>query len=224
MWLPEHLVPGFRDFALKFYWECFKVGKNILRALAVGLGLPEDHLVNYHSGHNNQLRFLHYPPIYLAALESDHFDRMPTHTDWSSITMVFQDDSGGLEVEMQDGSGQFMPVTPVKGSLVMNVGDLLQRWSNGISLPLSSTFLIHVFSMLTYLGRLSSLHEAPRQRAPKRGRNSRQGRDQRFARAPIALLDPVLPRARPGFADRVSAGLHRPRPPAALLPCHAACV
>jgi isopenicillin N synthase-like dioxygenase len=46
--------------------------------------------------------------------------------------MLFQDDCGGLEVEDVNNPGQFIPATPVKNAIVMNVGDLLQRWSNGM--------------------------------------------------------------------------------------------
>lgn len=117
----------------KFYWECFEIAGNILRAIALGIGLEdEDHLLRLHSGHGNQLRLLHYPPIPAAALESESSARMPAHSDWSSMTMLFQDDCGGLEVEDPHKPGYFMPATPVKDALVMNVGDLLQRWSNGM--------------------------------------------------------------------------------------------
>lgn len=56
---------------------------------------------------------------------------MPAHTDWSSMTMLFQDDCGGLEIEDPNVSGRFLPAEPIKGALVVNVGDLLMRWSNG---------------------------------------------------------------------------------------------
>jgi isopenicillin N synthase-like dioxygenase len=45
--------------------------------------------------------------------------------------LLFQDDCGGLEVEDINNPGQFIPATPIKNAIVMNVGDLLQRWSNG---------------------------------------------------------------------------------------------
>ncbi|KAL1964657.1 hypothetical protein VTN77DRAFT_6683 [Rasamsonia byssochlamydoides] len=102
-----------------------------MRALAVGIGLEdEDELLKKHSGHNNQLRLLHYPPIPAEALESQTMARMPAHTDWSSMTILFQDDCGGLEVEDPSEPGKFIPATPIKNAIVMNVGDLLQRWSN----------------------------------------------------------------------------------------------
>ena len=46
--------------------------------------------------------------------------------------MLFQDDCGGLEVEDLEHPGNFVPATPIKNAIVMNVGDLLQRWSNGM--------------------------------------------------------------------------------------------
>lgn len=56
---------------------------------------------------------------------------MPAHSDWGSITLVFQDECGGLEVEDPEHPGVFAGVEPVKDAVVMNVGDLLMRWSNG---------------------------------------------------------------------------------------------
>ena len=136
VWIPEETLPGFREFMTKFYLECFDVAGDILRAIALGIGLEdEDHLLKLHGGQNNQLRLLHYPPVPAEALESKRMARMPAHTDWSSITMLFQDDCGGLEIEDIHSPGEFIPATPVKNAIVMNVGDLLQRWSNGMYHP-----------------------------------------------------------------------------------------
>ncbi|CAG8906697.1 unnamed protein product [Penicillium egyptiacum] len=131
-WLPEHSLPGFRDFMRRFYWECFRVGGEVLQALTVGLQLDENHLLKKHSGHNNQLRLLHYPPIPAEAIETERAARCPAHTDWSSITLLFQDDCGGLEVEDISSPGTFVSAMPIKNAIVMNVGDLLQRWSNDL--------------------------------------------------------------------------------------------
>jgi isopenicillin N synthase-like dioxygenase len=131
-WVPDEVLPGFRDFMSRFYWECFVAGGEILRALAIGLELEdENYLLEKHSGHNNQLRLLNYPPVPAEALENERAARCPAHTDWSSITLLFQDDCGGLEVEDVTSPGEFIPATPIKNAIVMNVGDLLQRWSNG---------------------------------------------------------------------------------------------
>lgn len=131
-WLPEEVLPGFREFMTSFYWSCFGTAKELLKAIAVGIGLDdEEFLLRYHSGENNQLRLLHYPPVETEKLSSNALARMPAHTDWGSITMLFQDDCGGLQVEKVNQPGEFVEATPIKGALVMNVGDLLMRWSNG---------------------------------------------------------------------------------------------
>ncbi|OAP54404.1 hypothetical protein AYL99_11505 [Fonsecaea erecta] len=131
VWPPADVLPEWRPFMSAFYWTCFAAARHILRALALGIGLAdEDHLLRFHDGHHNQLRLLHYPPVAAAAVREGRVARMPAHTDWSSITMLFQDDTGGLQVECPVGSGVFVDVPPVRGTCVVNVGDLLMRWSN----------------------------------------------------------------------------------------------
>ncbi|KAE8315034.1 hypothetical protein BDV41DRAFT_532731 [Aspergillus transmontanensis] len=130
-WIPDEALPGFRTFMIKFYWECWAVGEELLRALAIGLNLEDDsYLVDKHSGHGNQLRLLHYLPVPAEDLEKERTARCPAHTDWSSLTMLFQDDCGGLEVEDVSRPGTFVPAAPLKNAIVVNVGDLLQMWSN----------------------------------------------------------------------------------------------
>ena len=117
-----------------FYNDCDRVGKDILRALAVGLDLEDvDYLAGKHSGDSNQLRLLHYLAVPAEDLEEERVMRCAAHSDWSSITLLFQDDCGGLEVEDISRPGTFVPALPVKNSIIMNVGDLLMRWSNGMS-------------------------------------------------------------------------------------------
>ncbi|KAI9807844.1 MAG: hypothetical protein M1825_005149 [Sarcosagium campestre] len=131
VWLPDDVLPGFQPFMTKFYWECADAARRILRVIAVGLGLSDaDFLLKFHSGNNNQLRLLHYPPIPAEELESQRKARMPAHSDWGSITFLFQDDTGGLQVEDPHRAGRFIDAPPLKDTIVMNVGDLLMRWSN----------------------------------------------------------------------------------------------
>ena len=133
IWLPEEIFPGYRKFMTNFYWECSKTSREILKAIGLGLGLKDpEWLLKFHSGHNNQLRLLHYPPIPAKELEDQISARMPAHSDWGSITMLFQDDCGGLEVENPHKPGEFIKALPLKNAIVMNIGDLLMRWSNGI--------------------------------------------------------------------------------------------
>ncbi|KAI0543690.1 hypothetical protein F4679DRAFT_577443 [Xylaria curta] len=131
VWLPEDVLPGFREFTTKFYWRCFDVAKELLRAISLGIGLDdEDFFLRFHSGLNNQLRLLHYPPVEAERLKNNEVARMPAHSDWGTITMLFQDQSGGLQVEDPNQQGHFVDATPMNNALIMNVGDLLMRWSN----------------------------------------------------------------------------------------------
>ncbi|KAL8826900.1 MAG: hypothetical protein Q9170_007228 [Blastenia crenularia] len=133
VWLPDHILPGFREFMTSFYWDSWKNAQMILRAMAIGIGLDdEDYFLRYHSGHENQLRLLHYPPIEAAALENNSMTRMDAHSDWGSITMLLQDDCGGLQIENPNKTGDFIDAKPLQDAIVLNVGDLLQRWSNDV--------------------------------------------------------------------------------------------
>lgn len=117
---------------IKFFWECSKASLEIMKAMGLGLNLEDpEFFLKFHSGHNNQLRLLHYPPIPSAELHSGTSARMPAHSDWGTFTMLFQDECGGLEAEKPDSPGEFIQITPYENAIVMNVGDLLMRWSNG---------------------------------------------------------------------------------------------
>jgi isopenicillin N synthase-like dioxygenase len=146
-WPPEELYPGFRGFMTRFYEEMNAAAAQVLRALALGLlsdgdgagggeaEIDEDTFVKLHSGAYNQLRLLHYPPIPIDEMSEygKTKTRMPSHTDWSTITLLFQDSVGGLEVEVTEGGGKYMAVPPLPSdpyAMVMNVGDLMVRWSN----------------------------------------------------------------------------------------------
>ncbi|KAI9847754.1 MAG: hypothetical protein M1830_007330 [Pleopsidium flavum] len=85
IWLPEQTLPGFRAFMTKFYWEFHKTARLVLQVLAQGIDLAEEdttHFIQLHSGQNNQLRLLHYPPVPAAEVESQAVARMPAHSDW----------------------------------------------------------------------------------------------------------------------------------------------
>ncbi|TVY43406.1 1-aminocyclopropane-1-carboxylate oxidase [Lachnellula occidentalis] len=128
-WPPSFLLPGFRAFMLSFQDECWAVSQEILLALSLGLGLPSSSsLLQYHAQGENELSLRHYPAVHEDAVRSGEVDRLGAHTDFDSFTLLWQDELGGLEV--RDKSGRWVDVRPVEGALVMNIGDVLQRWSN----------------------------------------------------------------------------------------------
>ena len=135
IWLPESVLPGFRAFSLDLFWRLNALGETILGALAIGLGLTAEETryltKELRSGHNNQLRYLHYPAVPREMVDREMVARMPAHTDWSMMTLLFQDRIGGLELENLERKGSFVEARPMEGALVLNVGDMLERVTNG---------------------------------------------------------------------------------------------
>lgn len=85
IWLPEDILPGFRTFSTNLYWELHKTSMRILDAIIMALGLSEsegEYVRSLHSGHGNQLRFSHYPPVPIERLDEEILTRLPAHTDW----------------------------------------------------------------------------------------------------------------------------------------------
>ncbi|KAI9654991.1 MAG: hypothetical protein M1821_005744 [Bathelium mastoideum] len=134
IWLPEHILPGFREFSMKFFWQLHECGRTILEALMMGLNLAEEEresLRKLHSGYSEQLRYAHYPSVSLDAINRKELNRLPEHTDYSSFTLLFQDDSGGLEFK-SNTTGAFVPAIPDGDKLYLNIGDMFMRITNGM--------------------------------------------------------------------------------------------
>jgi len=98
----------------------------------MGLHLPEQYFEANHKQRDNQLRLLHYPSVPTKHLKNGDIDRIGAHSDFGSITLLLQDNVGGLEVEDSHNPGQFMAAPPLKGALLVNAGDFLMRWSNDL--------------------------------------------------------------------------------------------
>jgi len=99
----------------------------LLPALALALGLPGDWFAPHFRQPTTFLRLLHYPPQAPDAPD-DAFGSAP-HTDYGFITILAQDRQGGLEVRRRDGT--WLAAPPIAGTWVVNVADMLSRWTNG---------------------------------------------------------------------------------------------
>lgn len=134
-WPPENDDAGFdaRDFR-ETMQEFFEKGKELhrvtMRGIAIALGLEEGFFDGFVRVGDNTLRLLHYPPVAKRLFKEGRV-RAGAHSDYGSVTLLFQDTRGGLQVENPNGKG-WMDVGPREGCVVVNAGDLLSRWSNGL--------------------------------------------------------------------------------------------
>ncbi len=113
---------------LAFYEACTEVANRVLQAFALALQLPCDFFATRHDRQNHTLRLLHYPPLQQPPKLGQV--RAGEHSDYGSITLLFQDEVGGLEV--QTASGEWIAAQPIPGTVVVNTGDLMQRWTNHV--------------------------------------------------------------------------------------------
>ncbi|KAF8897759.1 hypothetical protein BD779DRAFT_1608274 [Infundibulicybe gibba] len=130
-WPQETDAPHFKRTMLDFYQTCHNLHVHVMRSIALGLGLEEQFFDRKIDEQCHNLRLLSYPPIKRSILEGDGQARAGAHSDYGTLTLLFQDSVGGLEVQ-NPHTGSFIPATPIPGTIVVNVGDLLARWSNDL--------------------------------------------------------------------------------------------
>jgi isopenicillin N synthase-like dioxygenase len=114
----------------KYFDSCHSQLLVMLEALSESLSLPVDYFSHMHSRREHELRLLHYPEVSISELRSGSKIRISEHTDFGSISLLFQDDVGGLEIEDQTEPGLFHPLECEPGVMIVNLGDSLQRWTN----------------------------------------------------------------------------------------------
>lgn len=130
-WPSESSIPGFRGFMETFLETCHKVGMDIMRVLEQGLEVPPGELVDRFSTKVDEVRLNHYSPLPTERLSDGKHQRSWPHTDFGMLTLLFQDEAGGLEVEDRAHPGSFIPVqreSPTEMSVY--VSDTLEHLTN----------------------------------------------------------------------------------------------
>ncbi len=120
-------VPGFEGTFTELYAAFEQAGDTILRAIALHLGLAEDYFVATVEDGNSVMRLLHYPP--LESADAEGAIRAAAHGDINTITLLLGAEEAGLELLTQQG--KWLAVDPPEGALVVNIGDMLDRLTNG---------------------------------------------------------------------------------------------
>lgn len=118
-------IPGFNETFFKAYRAFEASGKALLQAIALYLGLNENYFDEYVEEGNSIVRAIHYPPI---TVEPKSAIRAEQHEDINLITLLVGASAGGLEILTKQN--EWIGVTSLPEQIVVNVGDMLQRFTN----------------------------------------------------------------------------------------------
>jgi isopenicillin N synthase-like dioxygenase len=121
-------LPGFRERVLAYYEPMTGLGRHLMRLIALSLDMPEDFFDAAYQWSYPSLRLHRYPPH----PEQAAFNQLGAgaHTDWGVITLLAQDQNGGLEVE--NAAGEWLRAEPIANTFVVNLGDMIARWTNDL--------------------------------------------------------------------------------------------
>ena len=120
-------VPGFRAAVEAYLAQARQAADALLSMVALGLGWPGEFFTERTRKPVAQLRLLHYPRR--AGSVAAPGVSIGSHTDYEALTLLAQDEAGGLEVRPPGGS--WLPVPPALDALVVSAGEMLTIWTNG---------------------------------------------------------------------------------------------
>ena len=120
-------LPSLRRDAMNYFYQAHQIAHHLMRGFALGLDLDEDFFLRTASRPLSRASFVYYPSQ-PPEMGENQFGVGP-HTDFGVLTVLCQDDVGGLQVE--DINGEWIEAPPIPGTLIVNVADLLARWTNG---------------------------------------------------------------------------------------------
>ncbi|KAM9375693.1 uncharacterized protein KZ484_008232 [Pholidichthys leucotaenia] len=129
-WPSSGPLKGFQEIQMSFFQHCKELSLRVLRVMAHSLDLDPEVFVTAHrligtDENGTTLRSLYYPPMNSEKAKKDQL-RCGEHSDYGSITLLFQG-SEGLQVQAR--SGDFITVSCVHGAVLVNIADLMQRWT-----------------------------------------------------------------------------------------------
>lgn len=126
---PESL-PSFRVATYAYFEAVVALGRELFRAFALALALPEDYFAPKITKPLAQGRVVYYPPSPKRALDDLQRWGVSEHCDYECFTILAQDEVGGLQV--RNSAGQWIEATPIAGTFLINLGDMMARWTNGL--------------------------------------------------------------------------------------------
>ncbi|KIY65023.1 Clavaminate synthase-like protein [Cylindrobasidium torrendii FP15055 ss-10] len=121
--------PAFREAALAYYHASIQFGKALFPLFALALELPPDFFEDKTRNSAALMKMLHYPPQ--TGTVDDRVIGIGAHTDWECFTMLWQQ-PGIQALQVLNPDGKWIDAPALPGTLVINLGDQLARWTNGI--------------------------------------------------------------------------------------------
>ncbi|KAL3536820.1 hypothetical protein ACH5RR_000186 [Cinchona calisaya] len=124
-------IMEFSELLQEYGRKMTEISKEILKLILLSLGAEFEtkYSNSEFSNCHGYLRINNYTPPDSLREEEEEAEGLGMHTDMSCITIVYQDEVGGLQVKSRNG-GKWMDILPCEGTLVVNIGDVLQAWSN----------------------------------------------------------------------------------------------
>ena len=124
---PEFL-PSLQQNAMNYFHQINELAKNLLTCFAMGLNLKENFFIRNCNAPLSRASLVYYPdqPKEMGGMQFG----VSEHTDFGLLTILCQDSVGGLQIKGLDG--QWFHAPPIEGTLIVNVADLLSRWTGGI--------------------------------------------------------------------------------------------
>jgi isopenicillin N synthase-like dioxygenase len=121
-------LPGFREQMTAYRRAIGTLALHLVHCVAQSLDLPDSYFDDGFDPASCSVRILHYPPQ--ADIGRQNQLGAGAHTDWGALTVLLQDSAGGLEV--RNASGQWIRAEPIEGTFVINLGDMMRRWTNDV--------------------------------------------------------------------------------------------
>jgi isopenicillin N synthase-like dioxygenase len=121
-------MPDLKPRMMAYYDTVNELGYELLKLYELSLGMDEGSLKQFFKKDMNSLRLLHYPPQ--APDEDGVHLGARAHTDTNAFTILAQDSNGGLEIRNREN--EWVAVPPIDGTLVVNVGEVLKVWTDGV--------------------------------------------------------------------------------------------
>ncbi|MEM6384247.1 MAG: 2-oxoglutarate and iron-dependent oxygenase domain-containing protein [Pseudomonadota bacterium] len=125
-WPDGNSVPGFREALLAYHAAALEFGADIFRAFALALELPEGYFEPMITKPLSVMRVLHYPSQ--DGIIDEKQIGIGAHSDYECFTILCTDETSALQV--LNAAGEWIEAPPVEGAFVVNVGDMMARWTN----------------------------------------------------------------------------------------------